>query len=395
MPLFRYEAVTETGRKVGGVIDADSFPLAKERLRRQQVMVTRLAPMEEKKQEKGLTLSLQLAFTKDLGQLLKAGLPVYESLLTIEEKYRRHKAHPLFLDLCDRLKNGSSLSAALKEYPKTFDRIYLSMISAAEKSGSLEKIFDDLTQLLTRHQKLKKQLIAAMVYPSFLLAFCFAVVSALLFFIIPSMQELFEGRDLHPLTRFVLNVSSFARNYGSFLLAALTAAAGALFFFLRQPQNRIFLEKFYFRIPFFKDIVLHAALIRLCRTLSILLQGGVPLLEALKLSRQAMKRPLLEMAVEQAEKGISEGRKLSQQLSLSPFIPPLVVRMLAIAEETGNHAQMLQNIAQIYEEEVETQLTQMTTLLQPILLLFLGGVIGLIVLSILLPLTDVSSFIST
>lgn len=394
MALFRYRAYTQDGKNVSGVIDADSYLLAKERLLKQQVMVTGLQLLDDKQGEISLPSSLLLGFTRELAQLLRAGLPLYESLLTIEEKYRTHKAHPLLLDLCDRLKGGSSLSSALKNYPKTFDKVYLSMVHAAEQSASLPYVFDQLTLLLSRQQKLKKQLFSALAYPAFLGVFCIIVVFSLLFFVIPPMQELFEGRRLHPLTEVVLSLSRFMNENGWLLLISFLAFAVLLFALFRSEKGRRLIQNACLKIPFFKTIIIQSALIRFCRANSVLLAGGVTLLNALSLSRKVMRNPFLEDVIAKAEEKIIEGKRLSEELKTSSLIPPLVVRMLSIAEETGKMAPMLQNIAEIYEEDMEKDLAQMTALLQPAVLLVLGAVVGLIVLSILLPLTDVSSFTS-
>lgn len=394
MPLFRYRALTETGKKINGIIDADSFALAKDRLKKEKVLVTKLASIEHKKE---ISLSSQrlLAFTRELGQLLGAGLPLYESLLTIEEKYRRHRPHSLFLDLCDRLKGGHQLSAALKIYPKSFDAIYISMVQAGEKTGSLAWVFQQLHQLIERRQRLKKQMISAMAYPAFLGSFCFLVFIGLLLFVIPSMQELFEGRELHPLTQMVLGLSKFLQESFFVLIASVTSIILGLIYFFKRPGGRTFFQRILQKIPIMKTVLTQAALIRFCRSSSILIFGGVPLVNALTIARKVMKHALLEEAIEKAEKHIVEGKPLSQELKQSAHIPPLVTRMLSIAEETGKLPEMLQSLSDIYDQELERSLTHITTFLQPALLLILGGVVGLVILSILLPLTDVSSLIST
>jgi general secretion pathway protein F len=392
MPLFHYRAVTGEGKKISGFVDADSLEVAKEKLRKQKVLVTSLAFRGLQTKEIQLTPALLLAFTRDLGQLLRAGLPVYESLMTIEEKYRRHKIHPLFLDLCDHLKNGSSLSSALKKYPKSFDAVYLSMVQAAEQTSSLAFIFDQLSLLISKQQKLKKQVISALTYPALLGCFCLFVLLSLFFFVVPTFKELFEGRSLHPLTEVVISISSFLTVHWQRLLFGLAAACMAIFLFLRQEKGKLFLQHTFLKMPFFKSVIIQSALIRFCRSLSLLLKGGVPFIDALALSRRVMKQLLLEKIIERAEKRIVEGEKLSEELKKDPLIPNLVTRMLAIAEETGKMAPMLGNIADIYDEELEKNLNQLTTLLQPILLLFLGGIVGLVLLSVLLPLTDVGSF---
>jgi len=391
--LFRYKAISDSGKVISGVIDADSFSLAKERLRKQQILVTELGTLK-KNSSIQLDDTLLLNFTREFGQLLRAGLPVYESLLTIEEKYRAHRVHPLFLDLCDQLKSGSSLSLALKKYPGSFDAVFLSMVESAEQTGALVTVFNQLSTLIEKQRRLKKKLYGALLYPAFLAAFALLVTFSLLYFVIPSMSDLFEGRKLHPLTETVLGISRFVTSNTIPLLLGVLLVATGVPLFLRTAQGKRLREKLLLKTPLLKTLLIQAALVRLTRSLSLLLAGGVPLLQALGLSRKVVGLFSLEQLLERAEKKIMEGGKLSSEFKTSPLIPPLVIRILAIAEETGKIAPMLQSIADIYDEELENQLAQITVLLQPALLLILGAVIGLILLSVLLPLTDVSSFVS-
>ena len=392
MPLFRYSAVSAEGKTLKGVIDADSLPAAKERLRKQQILVTTVISLKNKQDQLSLPSPLLLSFTRELAQLLKAGLPLYESLLTIEEKHRRNKAHPLFLDLCDHLKEGGSMSTALKRYPSTFGRIYLSMVQAAEESGNLAEVIEQLAQLITRQQKLKKQLSSALTYPAFLALFCFFIVCGLLFFVVPSMKELFEGRDLHPVTTLVLSISNWVNAHAVFLFTSLATFLITLILSFRSRRGKIFLYGCSLKLPFISTLLLHSALVRFCRSLAMLIAGGVPLLNALALSRNVVKSPLIEDAILDAEKRVAQGERLSAAFTGAAIIPPLVVRMLALAEETGKMSEAFFNLAEIYDEEMEKHLSQLTTFLQPALLITLGAIVGLVVLSILLPLTDVSSF---
>lgn len=392
MPLYRYRALTEVGKRVHGVIDADTLLLAKERLRREKILVTALEILKDRGKEHRLDHSMLLAFTRELEQLLNAGLPLYEGLLTIEEKYRRHRAHPLLLSLCDRLKGGLAFSATLAQYPKTFDPIYLSMIEAGEKTGSLPWVFSQLRQLIERKQKLKKQLLSALAYPLFLGGFCLIVISSLLLFVIPSMRELFEDRPLHPLTCIVLGASQFLEQYGLWLLVFLVSLVALCCFYFRKEGGKRLLNRLFFQLPLLKTLLLEASLIRFCRSASTLLFGGVPLLQALGIARQTMDSPLLEEVIERAEVRIKEGESFSEPLKTSPLIPPLMHRMLALAEETGKMAPMMQHIADIYDGELEKNLTTITTFLQPALLILLGGIVGLVILSILIPLSDMGSF---
>lgn len=395
MALYRYQALSSAGKKISGVVNADSLIAAKERLRKEQILVVDLDLFEEKKKAIRLPFPFLLDFTRMLGQLLRAGIPLFESLVIIEEKYHHHRFHPLLMDLCDALKTGLSLSEALARYPQSFDPIYIAMVHAGEQTASLPTIFEELCGLLHRQQKLKKQLFSAAAYPLFLGSFCVLVFFALLLFVIPSMKNLFEGRTLHPITQFVFGASDFVTAQGSWIGIGILMFATLIILTLRHPVLRQNLDAIVLKIPFVGEFLREAATIRFCRTSSLLLSGGLPILQTLQLSRHVMKNRLLEEVIVRAEQKVSEGKPLSEELRASPLIPSIVPQMLAIAEETGKTAFMLQNIANICEENLEKKLQQFTAFLQPALLLLLGLIVGLVLLSILIPMTDVGSALQT
>ena len=265
------------------------------------------------------------------------------------------------------------------------------MVEAGEKSGSLTWVFQQLYDLIQKRQRLKKQLLTALTYPAFLGGFCFFIVIALLLFVIPSMRELFEDRQLHPLTMVVLSLSQFLETSLVPCVIGVGSVVCGIVYFFQRKGGKILLHKFLQKVPIVKTVLLQAALVRFSRSASILLYGGVPLPAALHTSGKVMNHALLEKEIQEAEKQIIEGKRLSHLLQGSNYFPPLVGRMLSIAEETGKMPEMLHSLSDIYDEELERSLSQITTLLQPILLLIVGGIVGLVVLSILLPLTDVSS----
>lgn len=394
MVLYRYEALSDAGKKVSGVIDAESLSSAKEKLRAARVLVVDLKTFEKKKKEIPLPSPLLLDLTRMLAQLLRAGIPLYESLVIVEEKYRRHRFHPLLIDLCDSLKAGLSLSESLKHYPETFDPIYIAMVHAGEQTASLPIVFEELCALLHRQTKLKRQLMSAAAYPLFLGSFCVVVFFALLIFVIPSMKNLFEGKALHPITQLIFGASDFVIAHGIALAICFAFSILGIAALLKQPRLRAYGDRLILKTPFLKDFVIEAATIRFCRTASLLLSGGLPILATLRLSCRVMKNRLLEAVIAQAELKVSEGQPLSHILRDSSLIPPIVPRMLSIAEETGKTAFMLQNIANICEENLEKKLQQLSTFLQPALLLLLGLIVGLVLLAILIPLTDVGSILN-
>src|SRR3990167_3069026 len=393
MPLFRYKAINLKGQGIKGIIDADSLAFAKDKLKREKIFITAINLLPKEKKQK-IHQDQLLAFTREMSQLLNAGLPLYESLLTIEEKQKKGLSHAIFADLCDQVKGGAFLSHALSQYPESFSGIYLSMILSSEQSGHLAEAFTQLTNLIQKQQKLKKQLTAALAYPAILGGFCLLVIFSLFFLVIPSMQELFEGRDLHPVTQTVLSISKGLRAHGYTLLTAFCSLSVCLYIGCKTKRFKEHLSSALLKTPFVKKIILESALVRFCRAMHMLLSGGMPFVEALHFSKKTTNNVLLSSLISHVEEKMIEGEKISDLFAKSPIIPPLVVRMLSIGEETGNLSFALKNLAEIYEEELDRDLLQLTTFLQPAILLFLGVVVGLVVLSILLPLTDVSSFTS-
>src|SRR3989339_787235 len=360
MPLFQYKAIGEDGRESKGVVDADSLLMAKEKLRKQRILVTAIHSLSSlQKNQVSLNDAQLLSFTRELSQLLKAGLPLYESLVTIEEKQRSTKVHVLFADLCDLLKNGSSLSSALSKYPETFHEIYLSMVKSAEQTGSLYDAFSQLTLLIAKQQKLKKQLFSSLAYPAFLGGFCLLVIGALFFFVIPSMKELFEGRTVHPLTHLVISISDFLNANVFFIAIFLLCFIAGLVFLSKKPFFRKTVSDLLLKLPYIKKIIAQSALVRFFRAMNMLLNGGVPFVEALRFAKKAVNNGALAELISHTELKVIEGKKMSHLFAEASFVPPLVIRMLTIGEETGNMNLMMLNMAEIYEEELDKDLQQL------------------------------------
>ncbi len=393
MPLYRYQALSVEGKTFSSTIEAESLFDAKQKLSRQKVIAIQITALSDREIQKNLSQKEVFCLTREVARLLRAGLPLFETLSALEEKYRSLRPHRMLLDFCEQIKAGYPFSQALQRHSKTFDVFYIAMVANAEKTGQLAACLENLELLIGRQMKMRKQIISALLYPALLSIFCSVIFFSLLFFVIPSLQELFEGRDsLHPLTKMVFTVSRFACEFQGVLgaLAFLALAFGivpcivsswrqrALAVFLRLPGARAFFAKI--------------ALVRFARAASALLEGGLPLLSAFARARTVMRHLVLQDVIAKAEERISQGESISQPFLHHPLIPPLVPRMLSLAEQGGNLSFTLEQIAQMYEEEVESGLTRFAELAQPILLLVLGGLVGFVLLSVLLPLTDVSGF---
>ena len=393
MTLFKYKAISDSGKNISGFVTADSIELAKRQLQQAGKYITDVHPHVSGKKERNLSQDNVIEFTRDLASLLSAGLPLYEALKTVEEKYADEPIHHIYLDITDQVKHGKSLSEALQKHSTCFDEVYIAIVHAGEQTGKLENVFAHLEKLYSRQHKLKKQLQGALVYPLFLLSFAAVVVYVLLFVMVPMMKDFFEGRDLHPLTQVILATSDFATQNSLLLLTVFVLTISGVVLFIRSQAGKEYLQTLSLRIPLIRRVVIQAALLKFTRILSVLLASGVPLLESLRLSRQVVTNRELSNGLQTGEQAALQGKSLAESYGQSRHFPSLFIRMVAVAEESGKMDIMLSSIADIYDEELERTLEKFTTMLQPMLLLFLGIVVGIVLLAVLLPMTDVTSLI--
>ncbi len=392
MPLYQYQSVDLQGKKRSGNIEAQGDREAKDKLREQGILVIKLMAKAKVSKRQNLKGDHLLTFTVQLSQLINAGVPLYESLVAIEEQSRGESFHRILLSLCEQIRAGTSLSVAMANYSESFDRLYCGMVAAGEAVGVLGPVLDKLAQFLSRQMKLKKQIVTAMIYPGILGGFSLLIIGVLLGFVVPSLEGIFADRQLNTFTNSVLALSHIFRNYWWLYFPLIIGGSGWGIWKLRSKQGRLWLEKSLLKIPVLKTLVIQTAVARFCRTMGTLLQGGLSMIDALRISRGVMRNIVLEKEIQIAEGKIIEGHSLSQELKRSSYIPQLVARMLAVGEESGTNVSMLNSIADMYEQEIEKTLDRVMALAQPIILIVMGIVIGTVLLAILLPLTDVSSF---
>ncbi len=392
MTLYQFKAIDKSGNRRQGTLEALSETEAKETLRARELMVMKLEIKKNISSKLDLKGANLLTFTLQLSQLINAGLPLFESLNTLEEQNRQESYHRVLIGLADQIKRGKSLSEAMQQYPGSFNRLYRSMIAAAESAGALDLMLLRLHQLLEKEAKIKAQISTALIYPSVLGLFSIAIIIGLFGFVIPQIEELFVDRELNGLTAFVIHCSQFLRNYWPYLLGVLIGTTTLIYLQLKTPKGKHFLNKIKLSLPIIKELTIHACTARFARTVATLQEGGVPLIDTLRLAAPVMQNDILEEEIHQAEKKIMEGSRLSLQLRRSRYFPPLLSRMLSVGEETGSIGKMLEKVADMYETELEKSLTRILTLIQPAMLLIMGGVIFIVMLAIILPLTDISQF---
>jgi general secretion pathway protein F/type IV pilus assembly protein PilC len=352
MPVYQYQYVDSLGKRKSGAIEAQGDREAKEKLREQGVLITQLQVKNRVNKKQNLKGDHLLAFTVQLSQLINAGVPLYESLIAIEEQSRGDAYHRIILSLCEQIRSGTSLSAAMGAYPESFDQLYCGMVAAGEAVGALGPVLEKLSQFLSRTMKLKKQITTAMIYPGILASFSLLIIGVLLGFVVPSLEGIFAERKLNAFTNAVLSFSHLFRAYWWLYLPLIGASVVGGIWKLKSPKGRLWLEKIVLKIPLLKTLVVQTAVARFCRTMGTLLQGGLSMIEALRISRKIMRNVVLEKEVQVAEGKIIEGHSLSHELKRSAYFPQLVARMLAVGEESGTSVVMLNRIADMYEGEL-------------------------------------------
>lgn len=391
MPIYHYKALDSEGKKIKGFVEASTEQNAKQKLREQEIILTAISTKSSMTSRQNLSTTNILTFTDMLSQLISSGVPLYESLMTIEEQYRTEKYHRVIVSLCEQVKAGTSLSEAMATFPESFSKLYYAMIGAGEASGSLDKVLVRLAFLLKRQVKLKKQVFNAMIYPCILATFAIAIIFLLLGYVVPSIEAIFANRQLNGYTQFILSLSHLFRAYWWIGLPATIGLIVWGIYQFKTPKGKLWIESMLMKTPLIRTLLTQTAFARFSRTMSTLLEGGLPMIDALQLSRQVMQNSTLEKDIEIAENHIIEGSSLSKELLNSRWIPHMVSRMLSVGEETGNISVMLSKIADMYEENVEKTIDQVMALAQPVILIVMGIIVGLVLIAVLIPMTDISS----
>lgn len=392
MAVFHYSAVKAEGTRVSGAIEATSRDEAKHMLRDQKLIIISLQE-STKTAQKNLKMSFDqiVIFTSQLAQLLEADVPLYESLEALSEQAKGESHQPVIQALREQIHKGNFFSKALEAYPNIFSPLFRAVVTAGESVGRLDLALVRLSQLFIKERTNRQKLISSLIYPVMLSVLLVAAIGVLLFFVIPSIESLFEGKTLPGFTAFIIGLSHMARSYWVYMLGFVTATAALCGYKLSQPHVRKKCVEKMLHWPVVGSFILKSSLSRFSRTLSNLLAGGTPLSSALVYAKEALGNSVLEAEVDRALQEIIDGGRFSYSLQKSPYIPSLFSRMIHIGEETGRLAPILANLAHLYEEDSERVLERAVSLLQPLLLVVMGAIIGSTLLAILLPLANYGS----
>jgi type IV pilus assembly protein PilC len=400
MPTFAYSGRTRTGQTVSGERVAESMDAAVAALRREQINVTRIdaarARAEAKAKAPGgkSVPSKNLAiFTRQFSVMIDAGLPLVQCLDILGKQEPNKHFAAAILKVREDVEAGAALADSMKRHPKTFDALYANMIAAGEAGGILDTILKRLAVYIEKNVKLKGEVKSAMIYPIAVMTIAVLVVAAILWKVIPTFASMFEGlgAELPFPTRVVIAASNGVVAWGWLVVIILAGLGYALKRYYATPGGRLAIDALMLKTPVLGGILRKVAVARFCRTLSTLLASGVPILDGLDITARTSGNAIIENAILTTRSGIERGETVSGPLRETNVFPSMVVQMINVGETTGALDAMLSKIADFYEEEVDTAVAGLLTLLEPIMIAFLGVVVGGIVIAMYMPIFDMIS----
>lgn len=406
MPSFAYVAKDRSGKTSRGTVTAATASEAAGMLRLENLIVVQLDAVGAKSStsakgankpelsERGrVALKEKMFFTKQFYVMLKAGLGMILCLNNLynqtENKYFKHVINEIRKDV----EGGVSLSVAMAKFPKVFEKIFVHMIEAGEASGKLDTCFLRLNEFFEREYKLRKKVTGALVYPIIIIIVAILAVGILMTFVVPMFASMFSdsGKALPLITQIVMGISNFLRNFWYLIPVFVAACIFGYRAARKNPKGSAVLDQIWLKAPIVGDLILKLAVSRFTRTLATLLDSGVPIIQSLEIVQRAVNNAVVGGLIQKATLSVSRGTGLAAPLGDSNIMPPMVTQMISIGEETGDLSRLLAEVSDYYDKEVEYAVENLTAMIEPVIIVFLGGVVGVIVVSIYLPMFDLSS----
>jgi type IV pilus assembly protein PilC len=400
MPAYVYVARDSvTGREVRSVVEAASEQAAIAALLNRNLLVLSIQERVGKKgRTSGGKVSLQdlVLFTRQLATMIDAGLAMVQSLQALAEQTTNKVMRDVIRDVCARVESGDSFSEALQKHPKVFSRLYVSMVAAGEKGGLLAEILARLATYLENTARLRKKVKSAMMYPTVVTIVAILITIFLLVKVVPVFGEIYSSFDakLPGPTQFMIDLSQFVKRYILLILVGGVAAAYSWLYFIKTPVGRKLWDSYRIRMPVFGTLAHKICLARFARTMASLVRSGVPILEVLQIVSQTVGNVVMETAIKAAAVDIERGEGISTALGKHPVFPVMIIRMITAGEQTGKIDNMLERVANFLDDEVETALSGLTSLIEPILIVVLGIIIGGMVICMFLPIFKMSEIVS-
>ncbi len=404
MAEYLYEALDKGGKQVKGVIEAANEEVIIEKLRGMGYYPLKVSPHKKKASDFDLTalplirnvfhrvkLKHLMTFTRQLATLIDAGLPILRSLYILTEQVESIVFKDIISKVAKDIESGSSLSEGFAKHPKVFDKLFVNMVRAGEIGGVLEAVLNKIAEFLEKRQALVGKIRSAMMYPVVVMVLAGAIVSFILIKIIPKFQDIFQqlGAELPGLTMLLIHASDILLHKTHYVIAA-----GVIIYFLYSKINKTkegkhLFDRLKLRMPVFGDLLKKSAIVRFAGTLATLITSGVPILQSLDIVRDTSGNEVISRAMEKVYASVKDGETIHEPLAQCAVFPPLVVHMVAVGEETGAIDQMLVKVSEAYEREVDDTVNALTSILEPLLIVFLGVIVGVIVVALYLPLFSI------
>lgn len=399
MAYYSYECLDKNGQLINGQISAEGISQAVDKLKRMGLSVIDLKENKPKKKssffsnEKKPTITDLALFSRQLAAMLAAGIPVTRALLTLSQQAENKMLKEALETIHSNVEGGMNLTEAFSLYPHIFNDLYISMINAGETGGMLEASLLRLSEQLQKEKVLRDEVKSAISYPRTIAIFALVMFVAMVVFLVPVFQKFIpETSDIPAITQLIFNLSASWRNYYYIWIAAITAIVSGFILFAKSKTGRDLWEKNKFRMPVFGMLLLKTVIARFTRTLSTLLRGGITVVQALESAGPTSGSALVSETVKKTVQGIEEGRSIASTFEQSGLFPPMVTQMVAVGEESGTLPELLEKIAEFYEQEVQTTTKGLQALIQPIAIIVIGLLVGGMLVALYLPIfTTVSS----
>lgn len=387
MPSYSWEGKNRSGRVVKGTMQANSIEAVYAQLNNQLITPIKVVESKEKKSKGSIPTKDKVVFTRQFSTMIDAGLPLVQSLEILSSQQPNKIFKEILYQIKGDVEQGSTLSEALKKHPKVFDDLYVSLVAAGEMGGMLDQILNRLASYMEKSEKLVKRVKGAMTYPAVVIGIAIVVVAVILIFVIPVFQKMFAdfGGELPAPTQFVINLSNALKKYGIFMAMGIFAFFTAIKKYYGTSGGRLKIDALLLKAPVISDLIRKSAVARFTRTLGTMISSGVQILDGLEIVSKTAGNKVIENAIMEARISISQGKTVAEPIGQSGVFPPMVVQMIAVGEATGAMDNMLNKIADFYEEEVDAAVDALTAMIEPLLMVFLGTALGGLIISMYLP----------
>ena len=399
MALFEYRVRTKEGKVAKGLIEETSLEKVQEFLHSQGLLIISI----NKKKGKARRVTSGkvkpdeiVVFSRQLTTLIESGIPLVQALEILSEQVKNPYFKQVILEILRNVKEGTSFNSALAKFPKVFSDFYVSMVRAGEASGKLAEILNRVSGYIEDALSLQRKIRSSLAYPIIVISMAIVITAFLILKVIPTFKGIFDmlGGELPLPTRVLIGISDFSRRWFLLILGVLIVLGIVLKKLSTTPKGKRKIDERLLRLPIIGELIRKIAVAKFCRTFSTLVSSGVPVLQSLDIVGRTAGNKVVEEAVASAKKFVQEGESISEPLARSGVFPPMVIRMIAVGEKTGKLEEMLSKIAQFYEEEVDAAVAGLTSMIEPLIIGFLGIVIGGIVVSLFLPILKVTQLIS-